>query len=99
MEYSLSNPSIDKIIDYCNDLLSDEHLIVYDFGINRDLVLHIYKDEEFNPDVDADVWNIVTVSTFQNGNAVDDTGDVYVTDGSLYRELKRINEYVDFSTL
>ena len=99
MEYSLSNPSIDKIIDYCNDLLSDEHLIVYDFGINGDLVLHIYKDEEFNPDVDADDWNIVTVSTFQNGNAVDDIGDVYVTDGSLYRELKRINEYRDFSTL
>jgi len=99
MEYSLSNPSIDKIIDYCNDLLSDEHLVVYDFGINGDLVLHIYKDEEFNPNVDLDDWNIVTVSTFQNGNAVDDTGDTYVTDGSLYRELERINEYRDFSTL
>ena len=99
MEYSLSNPNIDTIIDYCNDLLSDEHLIVYDFGKNGDLVLHIYKDEEFNPDVDPDDWNIVTVSTFQNGNAVDDTGDVYVTDGSLYKELERINEYRDYSTL
>lgn len=99
MEYSLSNPSIDKIIDYCNDLLSDERLIVYDFGANGDLVLHIYKDEDFNPGKDADYCNMVTIFTFQNGEVVDDTGDIYVTDGSLSRELERIAEGRDFSTL
>ena len=49
--YQLSRPSIERIIDYCNDLLAD------------------------------------------------DTEDVYVTDGSLYRELERINSYTDMGTL
>lgn len=99
MEYSLSNPSIDKIIDYCNDLLSDEYLIIYDFGINGDLVLHIYKDEEFNPLRDKDYSNLVDIHTYQNGEVVDDAVNIYVTDGELYRELKRISEYRDFGTL
>lgn len=47
--YQLSRPSIETIIDYCNDLLADEELTVFEFGENCDLVLHIYKDEEFNP--------------------------------------------------
>lgn len=46
--YQLSRPSIETIIDYCNDLLADEKLTVFEFGENCDLVLHIYKDEEFN---------------------------------------------------
>ena len=30
---------------------------------------------------------------------MDDTEDIYVTDGSLYIELERINNYKKFSTL
>ena len=96
MEYQLVRPDIDTIIDYCNDLEADEHLIVFEYGNNADLVLHIYKDEDYKG---GDNWNLVTISTFQNGEAVDDTGDTYVTDGSLLRELKRIAEYRDFGTL
>lgn len=97
--YQLNRPSIDTIIDYCNNLIANEKLEVYEFGKNNDLVLHIYKDEEFNPLYDKDNFNIVTVSTAQNGKWIDDTGDVYVTDGSLLRELERINNYENFSTL
>ena len=35
----------------------------------------------------------------QDGKWIDDTEDVYVTDGSLYRELERINSYTDMGTL
>lgn len=97
--YQLNRPNVDTIIDYCNDLKANEKLEVYEFGKNSDLVLHIYKDEEFNPLSDIDSFNIVTVSTAQNGNWVDDTGDTYVTDGSLLKELERINNYENFSTL
>ena len=99
MEYSLSNPSIDKVIDYCNDLLSDEHLVVYDFGQNGDLVLHIYKDEDFDPKKDSDYSNLVDIHTYQNGNVIDDAVGIYVTDGELYRELQRIYECKDMGTL
>ena len=97
--YQLNRPDVDTIIDYCNDLKANEKLEVYEFAKNSDLVLHIYKDEEFNPLSDRDSFNIVTVSTAQNGNWVDDTGDTYVTDGSLLKELERINNYENFSTL
>lgn len=97
--YQLSRPSIERIIDYCNDLLADEKLTVFEFGENCDLVLHIYKDEEFNPALDKDYSNIVTIHTAQDSKWIDDTEDVYVTDGSLYRELERINSYTDMGTL
>lgn len=31
MVYQLQRPSIEKIIDYCRDLLADEKLEVYEF--------------------------------------------------------------------
>lgn len=99
MVYQLNRPDFDTIIDYSNDLLPDEKLEVFEFGKNCDLVLHIYKDEEFNPDIDKDYSNLVTISTAQNGEWVDDTEDIYVTDDSLYRELERIYNYQDFETL
>lgn len=54
--YQLTRPSIETIIDYCNDLLADEKLTVFEFGENCDLVLHIYKDEEFNPAMDKSYY-------------------------------------------
>lgn len=96
--YQLNRPDYDTIIDYCNDLEANEKLEVYEFGKNCDLVLHIYKDEEYDKGKDADAYNIVQISTAQNGKWVDDTEDVYVTDGSLYAELERIFEYRDFHT-
>ena len=97
--YQLSRPSIDTIIDYCNNLAANEKLEVFEFGVNCDLVLHIYKDEEFDASKDEEYSNLVRISTAQDGKWVDDTEDVYVTDGSLYRELERINSYEKFSTL
>lgn len=97
--YQLNRPSIYTIIDYCNDLSANEKLEVFEFGKNKDLVLHIYKDEEYDKEKDADAYNIVQISTVQDGELVDATEDIYVTDGSLYRELERINGYEKFSTL
>lgn len=96
MVYQLNRPSIEKIVDYCKDLLSDEKLEVYEFGENCDLVLHIYKDEDYNPDTGE--FNLVCISTAKDGKFVDDTGDTHVLDGSLEKELERINAYKDFST-
>lgn len=41
--YQLNRPSIDTIIDYCNDLAANEKLEVFEFGKNCDLVLHSTK--------------------------------------------------------
>ena len=95
--YQLNRPTIDTIIDYCNDLAANEKIEVFEFGRNNDLVLHIYKDEDFDISK-GDDFNIVSISTAHTGRWVDDSGDVYVTDGSLYRELERINDYKKFST-
>ena len=97
--YQLNRPSIDTIIDYCNDLAANEKLEVFEFGKNNDLVLHIYKDEEYDASKDKDYSNLVNISTAKDGKWVDDTGNIYVTDGSLCRELERINSYEKFSTL
>lgn len=99
MTYQLNRPNIDTIIDYCNDMEANEKLEVYEFGQDNDLVLHIYKDEQFNAEKDKNYANIVRISTAQNGSWVDDTEDIYVTDGSLYRELERINNYKNLATL
>lgn len=72
---------------------------MFEFGKNNDLVLHIYKDEEYDASKDKDYSNLVRISTAKNGKWVDDTEDIYVTDGSLYRELERINSYVKFPTM
>ena len=88
MEYQLVDPPIGTIIDYCNDLLSGEKLIVFDEREN--FVLHIYKDEDYDPYVDEDAYNIVTISVFKNGKCIEDTDDIYVTDGELEKELTRI---------
>lgn len=96
--YQLNRPSIDTIVDYCNDLEAGEKLEVFEFGEKFDLVLHIYKDEEFDAS-DEDVMNLVTIHTARDGSWVDDTGDTYVTDGALHRELERINQYKEFATL
>ena len=95
-EYQLSRPDIATIIDFCNDLGPDEKLVVFEFGKNCDLVLHIYKDEDYNKETGE--YNLVTISTATNGKWVDDTYDTHVTNGSLYKELQRINEYENFST-
>ena len=68
---------------------------VYDFGRKKNLVLHIYKDEDFDQKTKA--YNLVTISTFRNGKAVDDTGDIHVSE--LDAELERINSYEDFGIL
>ena len=111
MEYQITRPSrlvtlpdtkevwFSEIIEYCNDMEANDILIVFEFGENADLVLHIYKDEEYNFEKDADYANLVVIHTAQNGEWVDDTEDTYVTDGSLYKELNRIYSYKDFGTL
>lgn len=91
--------SIDSIVDKCNELKANEEFEVLGFGTNHDLTLHIEKDSEYDATVDKDYSNLVTISTFRNKACVDDTGDIYVTDGALYRELERINNYRDFKTL
>ena len=82
------------------DLLdAEESATIFEFGANGDLVLHIYKDCNYNREKDQDYSNLVTIHTAQTGAWVDDTEDTYVTDGALYRELERIWNYKDFGTL
>ena len=94
-----------NIIEMCDDMDAYDRLKVYDFGENRDLLLDIQKDPDFDRDVDPDKWNIVRIFTAQYNEAedmlrdVDDTEDTYVTDGSLYTELDRIWNYIDFGTI
>ena len=92
----LIEPDIDTIINYCIDLPAGYELEILGFGRNNDLVLYIQKDELYK---DRDYANLVRISTKQNGKWVDDTEDIYVSDGSLYRELNRINSYKKFCTL
>lgn len=86
---------IDEIIDACDKLEAGEKATIFGFGRSRDLVLHIYKDEDFDRDKSESAWNIVTISTFRNGQVVDDTEDTHVSD-ALKGELERIWEYRDF---
>lgn len=94
--YQLENPTIDIIICYCQDMEANEQTEVYDFGKNGDLVLHIYKDEDYNEETGE--FDLVRIHTFQNGKAVDDTDDIYVSEKELGAELERIYEYRDFAT-
>lgn len=98
-KYILQNASIDSIVDKCDELKADEELEVRGFGTNHDLILYIKKDSEYDATIDKDYSNIVTISTSKDKVWVDDTGDIYVTDGALCRELERINNYRDFKTL
>lgn len=90
---------IEAIVDTCDKLEAEESATFYDYGENHDLILYIYKDEEYNREKDPDDWNLVTIHTAQDGTYVDDTEDTYVTDGSLHRELERIWNYRNFETL
>lgn len=87
----------EEIISFCADLSANDKLIIFEFGEKADLILHIYKDEDF--DKDTGEFNLVTIHTAQNGEWVDDTEDTCVTDGSLYRELERIYQYKEFGIL
>ena len=84
MVYQLESPDITTIIDYCEDLLKDEKIEVYDFGKRRDLVLHIYVDEDF-----ASKSIEYKIFTFRDGELVDKTEDIYID--KLENELERIN--------
>lgn len=97
--YQINSSNFDLIVNYCNDLAANEKLEVYEFGRNRDLVLHIYKDEDFDTSKSQDLYNLVRISAAKSGKWVDDTEDIYVTDGSLYKELNRIFNYKNFATL
>lgn len=48
MVYQLESPDINTVINYCKDLCANDKIEVYDFGGKKDLVLHIYKDEDFD---------------------------------------------------
>lgn len=92
MVYQLESPDINTIIDYCEDLLKDEKIEVYDFGKRRDLVLHIYVNEDFtSKSIEYKIF------TFIDGELVDKTEDIYID--KLENELERINSYEDFGIL
>lgn len=95
MVYQLESPNINTVINYCEELCASDKIEVYDFGEKKDLVLHIYKDEDFDQKTKA--YNLVTISTFRDGKTVDDTGDIHVSE--LDAELERINSYEDFGIL
>ena len=87
-----------SIIETCHDMEANDVLHVYNFGENKDLILDIYKDEGYDPNLSKINWDMVTIATVQYGKVVDDTDDTYVTDGSLWKELERIWNYEEFMT-
>jgi len=98
--YSEKEPmdvQLSEIIRLCSNLDAGERLDVRNFGCYGELDLHITKDSSYHREVDEDYNNLVTISTCWRGKWVDDTGDIYVTDGSLWDELARIFHYKDFS--
>jgi len=107
--YQLENPTIDIIIRHCLLMKANERIEVCDFGKNGDLSLFIYKDEDYNEETGE--FNLVRIHTFKwewseyckfactnQGKAVDDTDDIYVSEKELGAELERIYEYRDFAT-
>lgn len=50
MVYQLESPDITTIIDYCEDLLKDEKIEVYDFGKRRDCDL-VYQSDDSSFDM------------------------------------------------
>lgn len=88
---------INAIIEDCDNLQADDTMNVTEFGVNKDLTLYIHKDCDY--DAETDEYNLVSISTKQNDEFVDDANDTHVLDGSLYKELERIWNYRDFETL
>ncbi len=86
-----------EIVDRCNKMNASDTLEVQNFGEKKDLFLNIEKDSGYKKRKGKDYNNIVSIVTKKisqdKEEAVDDTGDTYVTDGSLYSELERIWEY------
>ena len=96
--YQLNRPNVETIIDYCQDLEAGSKLEVYEFGTECDLVLHIYKDEDF--DSVKRLYNYVQIHTARNGQYVDDTDDIdEYSEDALRSELQRINDYKDLGTV
>lgn len=85
---------IESIITLTEAMEPNGHLNIVGFGKNKDLSLDIWKDEDFDRETEA--YNLAAVSVKRNGSPVYDTGDLHITDGSLYDGLARIYE-TDFS--
>ena len=43
MTYQLSNPDIETIINYCNNLKTNDDIEIFDFGVNGDLVYNCFN--------------------------------------------------------
>ena len=90
----------ENIVNDSYKLEGGKELIVYDFGENKDLELHIWKDEDFNMNESEEYSNMVDIVTLDKDKiAVDDAISIFVPDGDLYDELDRIYHYRDFETL
>lgn len=88
-----------QIIEDCDNLQGDNTMVVAAFGKNKDLTLYIHKDCDYEPKVDADAFNLVSISTKQNDVFVDDTGDIHVSDEyRFHKELERIYCYENLET-
>lgn len=99
MTYQLSNPDIETIINYCNNLKTNDDIEISDFGVNGDLVLHICRDEDFNPGTAE--YNPITIHVAQNGEWIYNSvrilyPDTRITDNILHKELNKIYNCEDF---
>ena len=84
---------------YAHELPANNELQVLRFGENKDLTLSIEKDEDFNPEIDEEASDLVSIVTLKDGEPIDDVVGIYVTDGELYRELERIYGEKDMELL
>lgn len=87
-----------NIHEQCLELKADE-VFTTSFGKDNELVIHLRKDSEYNPEVDEDYNNMVSISTYKDGIAIDDTGDIHLNDYREFSEqLERIFEERDMET-
>lgn len=94
--FTLTNPDDDLLSTFCNNLSSKDMLVVYQYGTEFDLELHIYKDSDF--DEETGEYNLVDIYTYQKDKVVDDAVGIPV-DWSLMREFDRIKNYESFGRL
>lgn len=106
MDNVITTNDFDKIILLCGLLKPNETLEVDGFGENGDLVVKIEKDEDFDYEAYVDIlnddddvpFNLVDMSTYKNGKAIDDSCGVGVK-YDLWGELDRIYHEIDMETL
>lgn len=90
-------PQIEAIVQDCIRLEAGDSATFFDFGDFGNIVLHVYKDEDFVRETGQ--YNFARVHAAVDGAWVNEPDDVNVSDGELAKELAKIWEDNDLPFL